>query len=242
MRALMPFVIIAFPLIVHAQAPPPLLARPPETHLTPVGRYKKLVQDAIDSRVRWDWYTYVAKKADLVSRGSVRVSFWVDRSGKPKNLRVVENTLTQAFASSCLQSILEVKLPPIPEDVASLLPPNGLEEKITFKFGSDPIQQRPPTVPATAFWLGRRELSGVWIDVRSVESNAFTADVYFESGKMWMSDRFVVPPNRLAAPLTDKWLREHIIATPDDTDITVINDGEEIVFHGTKGPVPAPSP
>jgi hypothetical protein len=32
----------------------------------------------------------------------------------------------------CLQSIIEVQLPPIPEDVANALPPEGLESEITF--------------------------------------------------------------------------------------------------------------
>jgi hypothetical protein len=95
--------------------------------VTPLGRYQKLVYDAIGTR----WYGYLAKKPDMV--GLVRISFWVDRSGKPKNLRVSLLDANEVFANLCLQSILEVKLPPIPEDVASALPPNGLKEEITFK-------------------------------------------------------------------------------------------------------------
>ena len=156
MRSFVAFGILAITFLPRAggQSPPPLIARPPEpfyrspkqqTHLsgsitnrgtsavnavsTPLGRYQKLLYDAIGSR----WYGYVAKKEYMLSLGTVRISFWVDRSGKPKNLRVVENTSNEAFASLCLQSILEVKLPPIPEDVASILPPNGLEQEITFK-------------------------------------------------------------------------------------------------------------
>jgi hypothetical protein len=32
----------------------------------------------------------------------------------------------------CLQAILESQLPPIPEDVLNALPPEGLDENITF--------------------------------------------------------------------------------------------------------------
>ncbi len=97
---------------------------------TPLGRYQKLVYDAIGSR----WYSYMAQSGDLVSIGTVRVTFWVDRSGrvKPGSLKVRENNSNEAFANVCLQSILEIQLPPIPEEVASTLPSEGLEQEINF--------------------------------------------------------------------------------------------------------------
>ena len=48
------------------------------------------------------------------------------------NLQVVENTANEAFASVCLQSVQELKLPPIPEDIASTLPSEGLQQELTF--------------------------------------------------------------------------------------------------------------
>jgi outer membrane biosynthesis protein TonB len=95
---------------------------------TPLGRYQKMLYDAIGSR----WYNYVTEKADLVSLGTADVVFSVDRSGRVKNLKVIRNSSNEAFANVCLQSILEVQLPPIPEDVASTLPVEGLEQEITF--------------------------------------------------------------------------------------------------------------
>jgi len=90
---------------------------------TPLGRYQKIVADSIGSR----WYTYVEQKRDLISIGTLRLRFVVDPSGRVKNLKVTENSSNQAFASVCVQSVLEAHLPPIPEDVVQSLPPEGLE-------------------------------------------------------------------------------------------------------------------
>jgi outer membrane biosynthesis protein TonB len=90
---------------------------------TPLGRYQKIVADSIGSR----WYTYVDQKRDLISIGTVHLSFVIDRSGRVKNLKIDQNSSNQAFASVCVQSVMEAHLPPIPEDVAQSLPSEGLE-------------------------------------------------------------------------------------------------------------------
>jgi outer membrane biosynthesis protein TonB len=90
---------------------------------TPLGRYQKIVADSIGSR----WYTYVDQKRDLISIGTLRISFIIDRSGRVKNLKIDENSSNQAFASVCVQSVMEAHLPPIPPEVAQSLPPSGLE-------------------------------------------------------------------------------------------------------------------
>src|SRR5438552_1199563 len=90
---------------------------------TPLGRYQKIVADSIGSR----WYTYVEQKRDLINIGTLRLGFVVDRSGRVKNLKVTENSSNEAFASVCVQSVMEAHLPPIPADVAQSLPPEGLE-------------------------------------------------------------------------------------------------------------------
>jgi len=90
---------------------------------TPLGRYQKIVADSIGSR----WYTYVEQKRDLISIGTLRLGFVIDRSGRVKNLKVTENSSNEAFASVCVQSVLEAHLPPIPADVVQSLPPEGLE-------------------------------------------------------------------------------------------------------------------
>src|SRR5213592_3658272 len=90
---------------------------------TPLGRYQKIVTDSIGSR----WYAYVDQKRDLITIGTLRLRFNVDRSGRVKDLKITENSSNEAFANVCVQSVLEAHLPPIPEDVADKLPPEGLE-------------------------------------------------------------------------------------------------------------------
>ena len=90
---------------------------------TPLGRYQKIVADSIGSR----WYTYVDQKRDLINIGTLRLRFVIDPSGRVKNLKVTENSSNEAFASVCVQSVLEAHLPPIPEDVVKTLPTEGLE-------------------------------------------------------------------------------------------------------------------
>ena len=95
---------------------------------TPRGRYLKFLLDAIGSR----WYSYVERQGDLVSIGTARLVFVVDRSGKVKNLKIVENTANEAFANICIQSIQEAQIPPMPDDLTSTLPPDGMEMEIPF--------------------------------------------------------------------------------------------------------------
>jgi outer membrane biosynthesis protein TonB len=90
---------------------------------TPLGRYQKIIIDSIGSR----WYAFMDQKRELATIGTLRVRFYVDRSGNVKDLKISENSSNEAFANICIQSVLEAKLPPIPEDVANALPPEGLE-------------------------------------------------------------------------------------------------------------------
>ena len=90
---------------------------------TPLGRYQKIVADSIGSR----WYAFVEQKQDLVNIGTLKLRFYIDRSGRVKELKVTENSSNEAFANVCVQSVLEAHLPPIPDDVANTLPPEGLE-------------------------------------------------------------------------------------------------------------------
>jgi hypothetical protein len=95
---------------------------------TPLGRYQKLMYDSVGAR----WYQHTHERQDLISIGTTRLTFTIDRSGRVSNLKVIENTANEAFAIVCLQSVQELKLPPIPEDVASTLPSEGLQQELTF--------------------------------------------------------------------------------------------------------------
>src|SRR5438094_1660579 len=95
---------------------------------TPLGRYQKFLLDAIGSR----WYAFIDRQIDLVTIGTARVVFVVDRSGHVKNLKVVENSSNETLPNVCIQSIQEAQLPPMPDDLATTLPPQGLDMDIPF--------------------------------------------------------------------------------------------------------------
>lgn len=96
---------------------------------TPLGRYQKAVIDSVGSH----WHAYTEEKRDLVNIGTLRLRFRIEPSGKVKDVKILSNTSNEAFANVCLQSIIAAQFPPIPEDVASSLPPGGLEfDDFTF--------------------------------------------------------------------------------------------------------------
>src|SRR5881392_4408297 len=76
---------------------------------TPLGRYQKIVADSIGSR----WYVFVDQQRDLITIGTLRLRFDIDRSGQVKGLKITENSSNEAFANVCVQSVLEAHLPPI---------------------------------------------------------------------------------------------------------------------------------
>jgi outer membrane biosynthesis protein TonB len=95
---------------------------------TPLGRYQKLILDAIGSR----WYAFVDRQMDLISIGTTRVVFVVDPSGHVKNLKVVQNTSNEALANVCIQSIQDAQLPPMPDELAAMLPREGMDVDLPF--------------------------------------------------------------------------------------------------------------
>ena len=97
---------------------------------TPLGRYQKLVQDAIGSR----WYFYAQRRGDLVSIGTAKIHFFVNREGRVEGVRVVSNSSNETLASFSVQSIVEARIPPMPPDVAAILDQNRLEVEYSFAY------------------------------------------------------------------------------------------------------------
>jgi outer membrane biosynthesis protein TonB len=85
---------------------------------TPLGRYKKQLEDAIGSR----WYHYCSSMSDLASIGSTTLTFEILPDGTVANLRMTENTGNESSASIALRSVQESKFPPIPDDLLPTLP------------------------------------------------------------------------------------------------------------------------
>lgn len=95
---------------------------------TPLGRYIKNVQDSIGAL----WYLRVDEKADVLSTGEVKLHFYVDRSGRAKQVRVSRGDGNSALASVSMGSIMDADIPPIPADVLDTLPGGQLEMDLGF--------------------------------------------------------------------------------------------------------------
>ena len=95
---------------------------------TPMGRYYKVITDAIGSR----WYYYIGKKTDLIKIGTVVVSAEIDADGHLQDVEVVSNTANEAFANVCLQSFQEAQIPPIPPELVPLLSNGRVTVQISF--------------------------------------------------------------------------------------------------------------
>ena len=97
---------------------------------TPLGRYEKAVSDAIGMR----WYMYAEEKADVVSTGTVKIHFYVDREGKIKDVRFTSGNANGALGAVSLEAVTEAELEPIPADVAATLDSGQLEVEYSFSY------------------------------------------------------------------------------------------------------------
>ena len=95
---------------------------------TPMGRYDKLVSDAVGMR----WYYYVQQRADLISVGTVKIHFVVNSSGHVGGIKIVSGNANGVLADISIAAISEAEIPPIPDDVAATLDGNQLEVDYDF--------------------------------------------------------------------------------------------------------------
>jgi len=95
---------------------------------TPLGRYKKMLSDAIGSR----WYYYVTENMGLVNVGTVEVRFVVRESGKVERVQVLRNSSNESFASCTVRAIMEAEIPPIPKELVPMLESGRIEIEYSF--------------------------------------------------------------------------------------------------------------
>ncbi len=100
---------------------------------TPLGRYRKQLEDAIGAR----WYFLINARVDLASIGTTSITFRIAADGSISHMRILENTTSEAAASIALRSIQETKFPSIPEELLPTLPDGyfTMEESFTI-FGN----------------------------------------------------------------------------------------------------------
>jgi len=95
---------------------------------TPLGRFKKQVSDAIGSR----WHYYVKDQVGLVSVGTVEIAFVLREDGTVERAKVTSNSSNESLAACSLQSIMDAELPPIPDELVTMIPNRRLEIEFTF--------------------------------------------------------------------------------------------------------------
>jgi outer membrane biosynthesis protein TonB len=100
---------------------------------TPLGRYQKVVKDAVGSR----WFFYINRRMDMMTVGTVRIRFFVNEKGKVEDVRMLSNTANDTFAGFSIQSIMDATIPPPPSDVVDVLDGNRLEIVYTFTLYPD---------------------------------------------------------------------------------------------------------
>lgn len=99
---------------------------------TPLGRYRKLISDAVGSR----WYYYVQQRSDLMMAGEVVVAFYVTAEGKIQDARIVSNSATESLGAICIKAVMESEAPPIPKDLVETLPNRRMPIDFTFNLYS----------------------------------------------------------------------------------------------------------
>jgi TonB family protein len=95
---------------------------------TPLGRYKKMLSDAIGSR----WYFYVSDKITLLNVGTVEIRFVVRESGKVERVQVLRNSSNESFAACSVRAIMEAEIPPIPKELVPMLESGRIEIEYSF--------------------------------------------------------------------------------------------------------------
>jgi tetratricopeptide (TPR) repeat protein len=156
MRSLLPFALLSLAPFAAAQAPPPLLTRPqmasdtfPDT---PLGRYQKIVYDTVTSHL----HQVMAEKGRppiWSAAGTVRISVIITPTGQIKDLKIIQNSSNEVFANLCARSLLETKLPPIPANVASVLPRQGLSWEMWFTSAGGQANQNQLLTDATLAYI-----------------------------------------------------------------------------------------
>jgi outer membrane biosynthesis protein TonB len=98
---------------------------------TPWGRFQKAVQDAVGSR----WYYYVNQRSgNMLTPDTVQVKFHVRPDGKVEDPRILGVPANETLASCSLQSVIDAKIPPMPQELVSMVPETGMEFTFSFTF------------------------------------------------------------------------------------------------------------
>ena len=90
---------------------------------TPIGRYMRSVTQAVEKR----WHLERKRNAKVVSYGTLRLKFFVNRSGRPEDIRITNKDANIGMADFSLRAVEMADIPPMPEDIVDLLEGERLE-------------------------------------------------------------------------------------------------------------------
>jgi hypothetical protein len=84
---------------------------------TPRGRFESQAKLAIEQK----WVKYTSAHPEMLDPGKLGLHFYINKSGKVENLRVVFNEATVELEDIAKQAILAAEIPPIPKELLPTL-------------------------------------------------------------------------------------------------------------------------
>lgn len=97
---------------------------------TSAGRWWMRTKNAIGQ----NWYLFTDQRRDMVTTGSVRISFSIDAEGHLHDVRIESATGNSSLAEVCLRAIKETPIPPPPPDVVEPFQNHRIDNSITFNY------------------------------------------------------------------------------------------------------------
>ena len=88
-----------------------------DAEATPMGMFMSRVTSAVEKK----WHLLRVQNAGAVSYGVLKVRFFVNREGKPEDIRFIERANNPRMEDFTLEAILKADIPPIPKDLIPML-------------------------------------------------------------------------------------------------------------------------
>ena len=88
-----------------------------DAEATPMGKFMRAVTSAVEKK----WHLLRRTHADAVSYGYLKVRFFVNREGRPEDVKFIEKANNPQMEDFTLEAILKAEIPPIPRDLLPML-------------------------------------------------------------------------------------------------------------------------
>ena len=100
---------------------------PPPT--TPMARYLATLREAVGK----SWHAKGQQNLSALGHnGRVELRFWVSPKGKVTDVQAITSPPNKALADLTVAALAEAEIPPVPRELADLLPGKGVEAAFTF--------------------------------------------------------------------------------------------------------------